>query len=74
MPVPAKRTAKAEQTRSGIVDAAMTLFRAGGYDATTMRAIGLMPCSRSRRRRASVSRARSCPLAPIWIAVGTLER
>jgi AcrR family transcriptional regulator len=39
MPVPAKRTAKAEQTRSGIVDAAMTLFRAGGYDATTMRAI-----------------------------------
>jgi AcrR family transcriptional regulator len=38
-PVPGKRTAKAEQTRSGIVDAAMTLFRAGGYDATTMRAI-----------------------------------
>ena len=34
-----KRTAKAEQTRAGIVDAAMTLFRAGGYDATTMRAI-----------------------------------
>jgi AcrR family transcriptional regulator len=27
------------QTRAGIVDAAMTLFRAGGYDATTMRAI-----------------------------------
>jgi AcrR family transcriptional regulator len=35
----AGRTSKAEQTRSGIVDAAMTLFRAGGYDATTMRAI-----------------------------------
>jgi AcrR family transcriptional regulator len=34
-----KRSAKAEQTRTGIVDAAMTLFRAGGYDATTMRAI-----------------------------------
>ena len=34
-----KRSAKAEQTRSGIVDAAMRLFRAGGYDATTMRAI-----------------------------------
>ncbi|MCK9822603.1 TetR family transcriptional regulator [Nocardioides cavernae] len=35
----AGRTTKAEQTRAGIVDAAMTLFRAGGYDATTMRAI-----------------------------------
>ena len=33
------RTPKAEQTRAGIVDAAMRLFRAGGYDATTMRAI-----------------------------------
>ena len=33
------RTTKAEQTRAGIVDAAMGLFRAGGYDATTMRAI-----------------------------------
>lgn len=32
-------TSKALQTRSGIVDAAMRLFRAGGYDATTMRAI-----------------------------------
>lgn len=32
-------TSKAVQTRSGIVDAAMRLFRAGGYDATTMRAI-----------------------------------
>jgi AcrR family transcriptional regulator len=30
---------KAEQTRAGIVDAAMRLFREGGYDATTMRAI-----------------------------------
>ena len=35
----AGRTTKAEQTRAGIVDAAMTLFRAGGYDATTMRAL-----------------------------------
>jgi AcrR family transcriptional regulator len=34
-----KRTAKAEQTRAGIVDAAMRLFRENGYDATTMRAI-----------------------------------
>jgi len=34
-----KRTAKAELTRSGIVDAAMRLFRENGYDATTMRAI-----------------------------------
>ena len=33
------RSAKAEQTRSCIVDAAMRLFREGGYDATTMRAI-----------------------------------
>ena len=33
------RTSKAEQTRAGIVDAAMRLFREGGYDATTMRAI-----------------------------------
>lgn len=32
-------TTKAVQTRSGIVDAAMRLFRSGGYDATTMRAI-----------------------------------
>lgn len=32
-------SSKAVQTRSGIVDAAMRLFRAGGYDATTMRAI-----------------------------------
>lgn len=39
MPPPPGRTSKAEQTRSGIVDAAMRLFRAGGYDATTMRAI-----------------------------------
>ncbi|CAM3637596.1 TetR/AcrR family transcriptional regulator [Nocardioides zeicaulis] len=34
-----KRSTKAEQTRAGIVEAALTLFRAGGYDATTMRAI-----------------------------------
>jgi AcrR family transcriptional regulator len=34
-----KRTAKAEQTRAGIVDASLRLFEAGGYDATTMRAI-----------------------------------
>ncbi len=32
-------TSKAAQTRSGIVDAALSLFRTGGYDATTMRAI-----------------------------------
>ncbi|WP_207083832.1 TetR family transcriptional regulator [Nocardioides sp. S5] len=37
--MPEKRTAKAELTRSGIVDAAMRLFREGGYDGTTMRAI-----------------------------------
>ena len=37
--MPRKRSAKAELTRSGIVDAAMRLFRAGGYDATTMRVI-----------------------------------
>lgn len=35
----ATRSAKAELTRSGIVEAAMRLFREGGYDATTMRAI-----------------------------------
>jgi AcrR family transcriptional regulator len=34
-----RRSTKAEQTRAGIVDAAMRLFREGGYDATTMRAI-----------------------------------
>ena len=37
--MPEKRTPKAEQTRAGIVDAAMRLFRENGYDATTMRAI-----------------------------------
>ena len=37
--MPEKRTAKAEQTRAGIVDAAMRLFRERGYDATTMRVI-----------------------------------
>lgn len=36
---PTGRTSKAAQTRAGIVDAAMSLFRSGGYDATTMRAI-----------------------------------
>lgn len=33
------RTAKAEQTRRTIVEAALRLFRRDGYDATTMRAI-----------------------------------
>ncbi len=33
------RSSKAEQTRATIVDAALQLFEAGGYDATTMRAI-----------------------------------
>ena len=33
------RTAKAQQTRAGIVDAALRLFRSSGYDAATMRAI-----------------------------------
>ena len=33
------RSGKAEQTRAGIVEAALRLFGAGGYDATTMRAI-----------------------------------
>jgi AcrR family transcriptional regulator len=37
--VPSQRTPRAERTRSGIVDAAMRLFRSGGYDAATMRAI-----------------------------------
>lgn len=36
---PTRSSSKAAQTRSGIVGAAMSLFRAGGYDATTMRAI-----------------------------------
>jgi AcrR family transcriptional regulator len=39
VPDPAARSAKAEQTRRTIVDAAMRLFRGGGYDRTTMRAI-----------------------------------
>ncbi len=39
MPEPAPLSAKAEQTRQAIVDAALRLFRSGGYDKTTMRAI-----------------------------------
>jgi AcrR family transcriptional regulator len=38
--IPAQqRTAKAEQTRGAIVEAALRLFRENGYEATTMRAI-----------------------------------
>lgn len=33
------RSAKAEQTRQAIIDAAMRLFRSNGYDKATMRAI-----------------------------------
>jgi len=36
---PQSRTAKAEETRTRILDAAMTLFRRDGYDRTTMRAV-----------------------------------
>ncbi len=39
MPDTASRSPKGEQTRQAIVAAALGLFRAGGYDATTMRAI-----------------------------------
>jgi AcrR family transcriptional regulator len=39
VPDPANRSPKAELTRQSIVDAAMRLFRAGGYDKTTIRAI-----------------------------------
>lgn len=39
VPPPARRTAKAESTRAAIVAAARRLFREGGYDATTMRAV-----------------------------------
>jgi len=39
VPNPAPRPGKAELTRQSIVDAAMRLFLAGGYDRTTMRAI-----------------------------------
>ena len=39
VPDPAARSPKAEQTRRTIVDAAMRLFRTGGYDKATMRAI-----------------------------------
>lgn len=37
--MPTQRTPRAQRTRQGIVDAAMRLFRSGGYDAATMRAI-----------------------------------
>lgn len=36
---PAKGSAKAEQTRGRILDAALSLFRRDGYDRTTMRAV-----------------------------------
>ena len=39
VPEPAARSPKAEQTRRGITNAAMVLFRERGYDKTTMRAI-----------------------------------
>lgn len=39
VPPPARRTAKAEATRAAIVESAQRLFREGGYDATTMRAV-----------------------------------
>jgi AcrR family transcriptional regulator len=39
--IQAGRTAKGEQTRAAIFDAALELFRAQGYEATTMRAIAL---------------------------------
>ncbi|HET7488413.1 MAG TPA: TetR family transcriptional regulator [Acidimicrobiales bacterium] len=35
----AERETKAARTRSAIIDAALTLFRERGYDATTMRAV-----------------------------------
>jgi AcrR family transcriptional regulator len=39
VPDPSPRSRKAELTRRAIADAAMRLFRASGYDRTTMRAI-----------------------------------
>jgi AcrR family transcriptional regulator len=39
VPEPAALSAKAEQTRQAIVEAALRLFRVSGYDKTTMRAI-----------------------------------
>lgn len=38
-PPPDPTTSKAQQTRAAIVAAATKLFRTGGYDATTMRAV-----------------------------------
>jgi AcrR family transcriptional regulator len=39
VPEPVVPSAKAEQTRQSIVEAALRLFHSGGYDKTTMRAI-----------------------------------
>ncbi len=39
VPEPASRSPKGEQTRQAIVAAALDLFRARGYDKTTMRAV-----------------------------------
>ena len=44
-PAPKTTSAKAEQTRATIVAAALSLFRTGGYDATTMRASPTRPAS-----------------------------
>ncbi|HZS36969.1 MAG TPA: TetR family transcriptional regulator, partial [Polyangia bacterium] len=37
MPTPSPRPKKSEETRRRVVDAALTLFRKRGFDATTMR-------------------------------------
>ena len=42
--------------------------------ATTIRAMGWIPCSRRTRNRSRTSRARSWLLAPMAMAVGTSER
>lgn len=39
VPEPARRSAKAEETRGRILAAALALFRRDGYDKTTMRAV-----------------------------------